>query len=136
MAERRNRIGADKYTIEVNEAGEIVLDTGNAVGTVTVKGDLDVLGVTTTVESTEVAIGDKTFTINKNETVGGISDLLDGYNRGAGIIISRGPGSKRTMNLMSIACIIECIAFLSQQQPNLIHPRAKEIMEPDATVKI
>lgn len=92
MAERRNRIGADKYTIEVNEAGEIVLDTGNAVGTVTVKGDLDVLGVTTTVESTEVAIGDKTFTINKNETVGGISDLLDGYNRGAGIIISRGPG--------------------------------------------
>jgi hypothetical protein len=45
-------------------------------------------------------------------------------------------GSKRTMNLMSIACIIECIAFLSQQQPNLIHPRAKEIMEPDATVKI
>lgn len=92
MAERFNRIGADKYTIEVNDNGEIVLDTGNSVGKVTVKGDLDVLGVTTTVESTEVAIGDKTFTINKNETVGGIKDLLDGYNRAAGIIISRGPG--------------------------------------------
>lgn len=91
MAERYNRIGADKYTIEVNDAGEIVLDTGNT-GAVKITGDLDVFGTTTTVESTEVAIGDKTFTINKNETVGGIKDLLDGYNRAAGIIISRGPG--------------------------------------------
>lgn len=91
MAERYNRIGADKYTIEVNDAGEIVLDTGNS-GAVKITGDLDVFGTTTTVESTEVAIGDKTFTINKNETVGGIKDLLDGYNRAAGIIISRGPG--------------------------------------------
>lgn len=89
MAERFNRLGVDKYTIQINEDGEIVFDTGTN-GKVKITGDLDVFGETTTIESTEVAIADKTFTINKNETVGGISDLLDGYDRSAGLIIGRG----------------------------------------------
>ena len=89
MAERFNRLGVDKYTIQINEDGEIVFDTGRD-GKVKITGDLDVFGETTTIESTEVAIADKTFTINKNETVGGISDLLDGYDRSAGLIIGRG----------------------------------------------
>ena len=95
--ERINRIGADKYTIEVNDSGEILLKTGSG-GKVKVTGDLEVLGATTTVESTEVAIADKTFTLNKNDAggsdplkQGGIDDLLDGYGRSAGLIIGRGP---------------------------------------------
>jgi hypothetical protein len=89
--ERINRIGADKYTIEVNDSGEILLKTGSG-GKVKVTGDLEVLGATTTVESTEVAIGDKTFTLNKNDAGGdgGITDLGDGYDRQAGIIVYRG----------------------------------------------
>ena len=97
MAERIERIGVSKYTITVNANGEINLDTGGA-GKVTVNGDLDVKGLTTTIDSTEIAIADKTFTINKNDTNApgggdnaGIDDLGDGYGRSAGLIIGRGP---------------------------------------------
>jgi len=92
MAERFNQIGVDKYTIQINENGEIVLDTGEG-GKVKITGDLDVFGSTTTVESTEVSIADKTLTINSNDPGGdgGITDLLDGYDRQAGLIIGRGP---------------------------------------------
>lgn len=92
MAERINRIGADKYTIEVNEAGEIILNTG-VDGKVTISGDLDVLGDTTTIGSSELTVDDKTITINLGDPAGGggINDLLDGYGRSAGVIIYRGP---------------------------------------------
>ena len=92
MAERINRIGADKYTIKVNADGDIVLDVGDD-GKVTVSGNLDVLGETTSIGSSTLVVDDKTIVINNNDPGGdaGITDLLDGYNRGAGIIIERGP---------------------------------------------
>ena len=92
MAERINRIGTDKYTITVNTAGEILLDTG-LTGKVTVNGDLDVLGAQTSIGSTELIVDDKTITINNGDPGGdaGITDVSDGNGRAAGIIIDRGP---------------------------------------------
>lgn len=93
MAERFNRIGTDKYTISVNTAGEIILDTGET-GIVNILGNLNVTGTTTTIESTEVTISDRTFTINKGDPGGdaGITNIEgDIYGRAAGIIIDRGP---------------------------------------------
>jgi len=92
MAERINRIGTDKYTITVNTAGEILLDTG-LTGKVTVNGDLDVLGAQTSIGSTELIVDDKTITLNNGDPGGdaGITDVSDGNGRAAGIIIDRGP---------------------------------------------
>lgn len=91
MAERIIRSGVDKYTIEVNTDGEIVFNVGDN-GKVTVSGDLDVLGDTTTIGSSELTVDDKTITINNGDPGGdgGITDLLDGYERSAGVIIYRG----------------------------------------------
>ena len=92
MAERINRIGTDKYTITVNTAGEIILDTG-LTGKVTVNGDLDVLGAQTSIGSAELIVDDKTITLNNGDPGGdaGITDVSDGNGRAAGIIIDRGP---------------------------------------------
>jgi hypothetical protein len=92
MAERINRIGTDKYTITVNTAGEILLDTG-LTGKVTINGDLDVLGDQTSIGSSELVVDDKTITINNGDPGGdgGITDLSDGFGKAAGIIIDRGP---------------------------------------------
>ena len=92
MAERINRIGTDKYTITVNTAGEIYLDTG-FTGKVTINGDLVVLGDQTSIGSSELVVDDKTITINNGDPGGdgGITDLSDGFGKGAGIIIDRGP---------------------------------------------
>lgn len=91
MAERIIRSGVDKYTIQVNTDGEIVLNVGDN-GKVTISGDLDVLGDTTTIGSSELTVDDKTITINNGDPGGdgGITDLLDGYDRSAGVIIYRG----------------------------------------------
>jgi hypothetical protein len=91
MAERINRIGTDKYTITVNTAGEILLDTG-LTGKVTINGDLDVLGDQTSIGSSELVVDDKTITINNGDPGGdgGITDLSDGFGKAAGIIIDRG----------------------------------------------
>ena len=90
MAERINRIGTDKYTITVNTAGEILLDTG-FTGKVTINGDLDVLGDQTSIGSTELIVNDKTITINDGDLgdASGISNIGD-YGRSSGIIINRG----------------------------------------------
>jgi len=92
MAERINRIGTDKYTITVNTAGEIELDTGGT-GKVTILGSLDVKGDQTSIGSSELVVDDKTITINNGDPGGdgGITDLSDGFGKAAGIIIDRGP---------------------------------------------
>lgn len=74
---------SELYKLIIKEGGEIVLDVGNS-GKVTVNGDLDVLGDTTTIGSSELIVDDNTITINNGETGAGIT-----LNT-AGIIVDRG----------------------------------------------
>lgn len=74
---------SELYKLIIKEGGEIVLDVGNS-GKVTVNGDLDVLGDTTTIGSSELIVDDNTITLNNGETGSGIT-----LNT-AGLIIDRG----------------------------------------------
>jgi len=72
------------YKITVTSGGEIRLDPGNS-GIVRIMGDLTVDGTTTTVNSTEIAIGDPFLTVNQDNVSGG--QIVDDV---AGIQIDRG----------------------------------------------
>lgn len=74
---------SELYKLIIKEGGEIILDVGNS-GKVTVNGDLDVLGDTTTIGSSELIVDDNTITLNNGETGSGIT-----LNT-AGLIIDRG----------------------------------------------
>jgi hypothetical protein len=67
----------------------IVLDTGDGVGTVTITGNLDVKGTTSTIESVNTTVKDNILTLNHDAdyTGAGISNLF--YYQ-AGISIERG----------------------------------------------
>lgn len=67
----------------------IILDTGDGVGTVTVTGNLDVKGITTTIESLSTTVKDNIMTLNHDPdyTGAGISNLF--YYQ-AGVAIERG----------------------------------------------
>jgi len=83
MAERINNVGASSYKIKVNSGGDITLDVGNG-GKVTVSGDLDIQGQSTSIGSSELIVEDNTITLNNGETGAGITLGT------AGIIIDRG----------------------------------------------
>lgn len=88
MAIQVNKIGVDKYTIEIDNGGEIVLNPGltgkvNIIGSVDIAGALTA-GSSTTVDSEDLLVYDNTITINKGETGAGISSTT------AGLIIDRG----------------------------------------------
>jgi len=72
------------YTIETQEGGVIVLNTGNENGVVRVTGDLIVQGNATTVQSENMTVKDNIIIVNSGETGAGIT--LDS----AGIRIDRG----------------------------------------------
>lgn len=72
------------YKVTVTDGGEIRLDPGNS-GIVRIMGDLTVDGTTTTVNSTELAIGDPFLTLNQGNVSGG--QIVDDV---AGIQIDRG----------------------------------------------
>jgi hypothetical protein len=74
---------SDLYKLIIKEGGEIVFDVGNS-GKITINGDLDVLGDTTTIGSSELIVEDNTITVNNGETGSGIT-----LNT-AGLIIDRG----------------------------------------------
>lgn len=74
---------SELYKLIIKEGGEIVLDVGNS-GKVTVNGDLDVLGDTTTIGSSELIVSDNTITVNDGETGAGVTLGT------AGLIIDRG----------------------------------------------
>jgi hypothetical protein len=74
---------SDLYKLIIKEGGEIYLDVGNS-GKVTVNGDLDVLGDTTTIGSSELIVADNTITVNDGEAGSGIT-----LNT-AGLIVDRG----------------------------------------------
>ena len=83
MAERINNVGASSYKIKVTSGGDITLDVGNG-GKVTVSGDLDVQGQSTSIGSSELIVEDNTITLNNGETGAGISLGT------SGLIIDRG----------------------------------------------
>lgn len=88
MAIQVSKLGVEKYTIQINEGGEIVLNPGLS-GSVTINGNVDVAGAltsgsSTTIDTEDLVIFDRTITINKGETGAGIS-----LNT-SGIIIDRG----------------------------------------------
>ena len=81
------KVSESDYRLQVKSGGNIVLDTGSAVGLVTITGNLDVKGTTTTVESTNTTVKDNILLLNAGQTGNGISSTLD-YQ--AGIQIDRG----------------------------------------------
>ena len=81
------KVSQSDYRLQVQTGGNIVLDTGDATGLVTITGNLDVKGTTTTVESTNTTIKDNILYINYGQNGDGISSTLD-YR--AGIQIDRG----------------------------------------------
>jgi hypothetical protein len=78
--------GVDLYRLRINSGGLIDLDPG-AAGTVIVRGDLTIQGTTTTIDSAELAVADKTITVNNGETQAGVGGVS---NDSAGIIVDRG----------------------------------------------
>lgn len=74
---------SDLYKLIIAEGGEIILDVGNT-GKVTVNGNLDVLGDSTSIGSSDLIVDDNTITVNNGETGSGIT-----LNT-AGLIIDRG----------------------------------------------
>jgi hypothetical protein len=72
------------YKITVTSGGEIRLDPGNS-GIVRIMGDLQIDGTTTTVNSTEIQIGDPFLTVNQDNVAGG--QIVDDV---AGLQIDRG----------------------------------------------
>ena len=85
------KVSQGDYRLQVQTGGNIVLDTGEAAGTVTITGNLDVLGTQTIIESVNSYINDNIIQLNYNPndpySGDGINSAL-GYQ--AGIEIGRG----------------------------------------------
>lgn len=85
------KVSQGDYRLQVQSSGNIILDTGLNVGTVTITGNLDVLGTTTTVESVNTTVNDNILQLNYDPNLpyngDGISSAL-GYQ--AGIEVWRG----------------------------------------------
>lgn len=81
------------YRIITGQNGTIILDTTNATndrsGTVVIKGDLEVNGGTTTVESTITSIEDNIILLSSGNTGAGLPISLD-RPRSSGIEVERG----------------------------------------------
>ena len=80
-------VSASDYRVKVQSGGTITLDVGVSPGRVVITGDLDVIGTTTTIESTNTTIKDNILVLNSGQTGGGISGAL---NYQSGIEIDRG----------------------------------------------
>ena len=85
------KVSQGDYKVQVERGGNIILDTGTAEGTVTITGNLEVLGIQTVIESTNSYIKDNKISLNydQKDPYGGdgIPSVLD-YE--AGIEIWRG----------------------------------------------
>lgn len=89
------------YQISVPNGRNITLDVGRDLpvssrGKVIITGDLQVQGITTTVDSTTMTIKDKVITLNQGDTGNGITGLVG--DRKAGIEVIR--GSRPTAKLV------------------------------------
>lgn len=74
--------GVDLYKVKINDGGTVEFDVGT--GSVLVNGDLNVIGATTSIESSELVIADNTITVNSGETGAGVTLGT------AGLIVDRG----------------------------------------------
>ena len=72
------RISESDYRLKVKDLGTITLDVGNAPGKVVITGDLQVLGDTTTVDTTNLTIEDNIILLNKGETGAGVTEVTSG----------------------------------------------------------
>ena len=81
------KVSNGDYRLQVQSGGVITLDTGSNVGTVVITGNLDIKGMTTTVESTNTRVQDNILQLNYGQTGNGISNVL---NYESGIEIERG----------------------------------------------
>jgi hypothetical protein len=81
------KVSQGDYRLQVQNGGNIIFDTGTATGLVTITGNLDVKGTTTTVESTNTTVADNIIQLNYGQTGNGISSALS-YQ--SGIEIERG----------------------------------------------
>jgi hypothetical protein len=80
------KVDDDNYRIQVQPDGNITLDLHYG-GTVYILGNLDVKGVSTNVESTNINISNNIFTLNNGQIGPGISAIL---NYQSGIEVDRG----------------------------------------------
>jgi hypothetical protein len=82
------KVSGGDYRLQVQSGGNIILDTGSGAGTVTITGNLDVKGTTTTVESINTTIQDNILQLNYDPNIpyngAGISGAL-GYESGLSI---------------------------------------------------
>lgn len=74
------------YKVQVQNGGNIVLDTGDEVGQVLITGNLTVLGNQTAIESEDMHVRDNIIVVNFGETGNGVS--LNGST--AGLKVERG----------------------------------------------
>jgi hypothetical protein len=74
------------YTVKTREAGTILLDTGQNVGTVRVTGNLIVTGDTLTVSADNLNVKDNIITVNFGETGSGVSLEYSGLQVDRGIL--------------------------------------------------
>lgn len=85
------RVGNSDYKIVVENGGTITLDTTDTAedkaGTVIITGDLEVKGVTTTVDSTVMTVADNIIVLSKDNIASGLPASL---NFRSGIEIERG----------------------------------------------
>lgn len=61
------------YKLQVQNGGQIVLDTGNGIGQVYITGDLYVNGLTTTINSTTLTVDDNIIILNKDDPGPGVT---------------------------------------------------------------
>jgi hypothetical protein len=80
------KVSNGDYRLQVQSGGNIILDPGST-GTVTVVGNLDVKGITTTIESINTTVQDNVLQLNFGQTGNGISST-NAYQ--SGIEIGRG----------------------------------------------
>jgi hypothetical protein len=79
------------YTIETQDNGNILLNTGFNTGTVTISGSLNVKGKTTTIDAVNATIKDNVITLNYGEQSSWVSTAdADNGSYTAGIIVDRG----------------------------------------------
>lgn len=94
------------YKIETRTGGQLVIDVSGGVGAppssngkVTILGNLDVIGTTSQIDSTDTNINDTTLTLNSGEP-GSLSGAVTTNNGNSGIKISRGrTNSKDNANI-------------------------------------
>jgi hypothetical protein len=66
------------YKLQVQNGGQIVLDTGNGIGQVYITGDLYVNGLTTTINSTTLTVDDNIIILNKDDPGPGVTLIQSG----------------------------------------------------------